>query len=189
MNHSPSRRSPRTVATTACILALAMASGALSACTHRGGPASAGDLASAAGTLPAVGTRDDRGGAGASHVPGSAEDFSINVGDRVFFDLDSHQIRTDAYARLDAQAEWLRRYPGVNVRIEGNADERGTREYNMALGARRAEAVRSYLISRGVPAARIDTISYGKERPIASGSGESAFAQNRNARTAIASQP
>ena len=120
-------------------------------------------------------------------LPGSEQDFSVNVGDRVYFDLDSYTIRQDAYARLDAQAAWLARYPNVMVRIEGNADERGTREYNLALGARRAEAVRTYLIQRGVPAGRIDTISFGKERPIVEGSNEAAWAQNRNAHTAIVS--
>ena len=123
----------------------------------------------------------------ASVTPGTIQDFVINIGERVFFDLDSYSVRADAAPLLDAQAAWLVRYPNVQVRIEGNADERGTREYNLALGARRAEAVRSYLISRGVPAARIDTISFGKERPIAEGSNESAWAQNRNARTAIVS--
>lgn len=120
-------------------------------------------------------------------APGSVRDFTINVGDRVYFDFDSYSIRSDAMPRLDAQAAWLNRYPQVQVRIEGNADERGTREYNFALGARRAEAVRSYLIQRGVPAGRIDTISYGKERPIAEGSNEEAWARNRNAHTAITS--
>ena len=111
----------------------------------------------------------------------------VNVGDRVYFDLDSYEVRPDAYPRLDAQVAWLQRYPQVTVRIEGNADERGTREYNLALGARRAESVRSYLVQRGVSAARIDTISYGKERPIAAGSNEEAWARNRNAHTAIVS--
>ena len=96
-------------------------------------------------------------------------------------------MRPEAQPRLDAQAAWLQRYPQVTVRIEGNADERGTREYNLALGARRAEAVRTYLIQRGVPAGRIDTISFGKERPIVEGSNEAAWAQNRNAHTAIVS--
>ena len=88
---------------------------------------------------------------------------------------------------LDRQAEWLQRYPQVMVRIEGNADERGTREYNLALAARRAESVRAYLISRGVAGGRITTISYGKEMPIDAGSGEEAWAHNRNAHTAITS--
>ncbi len=120
-------------------------------------------------------------------TPGSVGDFRQNVGDRVYFDLDSYSVRSDAMPRLDAQAQWLNRYPSVTVRVEGNADERGTREYNLALGARRAEAVRAYLVSRGVAPNRIDTISYGKERPIAMGSNEQAWAQNRNAHTAIVS--
>ena len=127
------------------------------------------------------------GGAIAPVRPGSEQDFVVNVGDRVYFDLDSYQVKPEAYARLNAQAQWLQRYPGVRVRIEGNADERGTREYNLALGARRAESVRAYLVERGVAAGRIDTISYGKERPIAEGSNEEAWARNRNAGTAIVS--
>ena len=128
----------------------------------------------------------DGGSLGAA-APGSEQDFVVNVGDRIYFDLDSYEVRPDAYPRLDAQVAWLQRYPQVTVRIEGNADERGTREYNLALGARRAESVRTYLIQRGIPAARIDTISYGKERPIAAGSNEEAWARNRNAHTAIVS--
>lgn len=119
--------------------------------------------------------------------PGTEQDFIVNTGDRVYFDLDSHEVKSSAFSRLDAQADWLRRYPNVRVRIEGNADERGTREYNFALGARRAEAVKSYLISRGVAETRMDTISYGKERPIAEGSSEDSWARNRNAHTAIVS--
>ncbi|MGV9005620.1 MAG: peptidoglycan-associated lipoprotein Pal [Brevundimonas sp.] len=120
-------------------------------------------------------------------VPGSEQDFVVNIGDRVYFDLNMYQIRPEAFARLDAQAQWLQRYPQVTIRIEGNADERGTREYNLALAARRAESVRNYLVDRGIPAGRIDTISYGKERPIAEGSNEEAWARNRNAHTAIVS--
>jgi peptidoglycan-associated lipoprotein len=120
-------------------------------------------------------------------LPGSEQDFVVNVGDRVYFDTDQYDVRADARPILDAQANWLTRYPSVNVRIEGNADERGTREYNMALGARRAEAVRSYLVSRGVAPARITTISFGKERPIDTGAGEAAWAKNRNGHTAIVS--
>lgn len=133
-----------------------------------------------AGTGPISG-----GGVGGPAAAGSEQDFVVNVGDRVYFDLDSYDIRSEAFPRLDAQATWLQRYPNVTIRIEGNADERGTREYNLALGARRAEAVRSYLIGRGVSVGRIDTISYGKERPIAGGSSEDSFARNRNAHTAI----
>jgi peptidoglycan-associated lipoprotein len=120
-------------------------------------------------------------------IPGSEQDFVINAGDRVYFDLDEYAIRSDAAPVLDSQAAWLNRYRAVRVRIEGNADERGTREYNFALGARRAEAVRSYLVSRGVDPSRIEVISYGKERPIDPGSNEEAWARNRNAHTAIIS--
>ena len=136
---------------------------------------------------PTAPTGPVTGGNVGAAMPGSEQDFVVNVGDRVYFDLDSYSVRPEAQPRLDAQAAWLQRYPQVTVRIEGNADERGTREYNLALGARRAEAVRTYLIQRGVPAGRIDTISFGKERPIAEGSNESAWAQNRNAHTAIVS--
>jgi peptidoglycan-associated lipoprotein len=136
---------------------------------------------------PTAPTGPVTGGNVGAATPGSEQDFVVNVGDRVYFDLDSYSVRPEAQPRLDAQAAWLARYPQVTVRIEGNADERGTREYNLALGARRAEAVRTYLIQRGVPAGRIDTISFGKERPIAEGSNEGAWAQNRNAHTAIVS--
>ena len=136
---------------------------------------------------PTAPTGPVTGGNVGAAMPGSEQDFVVNVGDRIYFDLDSYSVRPEAQPRLDAQAAWLQRYPQVTVRIEGNADERGTREYNLALGARRAEAVRTYLIQRGVPAARIDTISFGKERPIVEGSNEAAWAQNRNAHTAIVS--
>jgi peptidoglycan-associated lipoprotein len=127
----------------------------------------------------------DQNPAGA--LPGSAQDFVVNVGDRVYFDTDSHDIRSDAGPILDAQANWLRRYGGVRVRIEGNADERGTREYNLALGARRANSVRDYLVSHGITADRISTISFGKEQPLDPGSSEDAWQKNRNGHTAIVS--
>src|SRR5579863_2859040 len=118
-------------------------------------------------------------------LPGSVQDFVVNVGDRVYFDLDKYDIRADAAPVLSAQASWLARYPDVTVRIEGGCDERGTREYNFALGARRAEAVRQFLIDHGVVSGRITTISYGKEQPIDPGHDEAAWAKNRNAHTAI----
>lgn len=118
-------------------------------------------------------------------IPGSEQDFVINVGDRVYFDFDEYRIRDDARPVLDAQAAWLNRYPAVRIRLEGNADERGTREYNFALGGRRANAVRDYLVSRGVNPSRIETISYGKERPLDPSSNEEAWARNRNTHTAI----
>jgi peptidoglycan-associated lipoprotein len=123
----------------------------------------------------------------AGPIPGSTEDFVATAGDRVYFDLDQYTLRADAQAVLDRQAAWLQRYPQVVIRIEGNCDERGTREYNLALGARRAESVRAYLASRGVPDGRMTTISYGKERPIDAGTGEESWARNRNAHTALTS--
>lgn len=120
-------------------------------------------------------------------VPGSIQDFTVNVGDRVYFDYDKYDIRSDAQPVLTAQAAWLVRYPSVKVRIEGNADERGTREYNLALGGRRANSIKDFLTSHGVAADRIETISYGKEMPIDSGNTEEAFAKNRNGHTAITS--
>jgi peptidoglycan-associated lipoprotein len=124
---------------------------------------------------------------GSKIVPGSVQDFVINVGDRVYFDFDRYDIRTDAQPVLAAQAAWLNRYGAVQVRIEGNCDERGTREYNLALGARRANSVRDFLTSHGVSGGRIVTISYGKEKPIDPGSSEESWAHNRNAHTAIVS--
>jgi peptidoglycan-associated lipoprotein len=118
-------------------------------------------------------------------VPGSVQDFLISAGDRVYFDFDSYTIRPDARPVLDAQAAWLSRYPQVVVRIDGNADERGTVDYNFALGARRANAVRDYLVSRGVGSSRIETVSYGKSRPIDPRSNEEGWAVNRNGHTNI----
>ena len=117
--------------------------------------------------------------------PGSERDFVINAGDRVYFDFDKYNIRDDARSILDAQSAWLARYPGVRVRIEGNCDELGTREYNFALGARRANTVREYLEAHGIAAGRIDTVSYGKEHPIDTGGGADAQAHNRNAHATI----
>ncbi|HTZ04025.1 MAG TPA: peptidoglycan-associated lipoprotein Pal [Xanthobacteraceae bacterium] len=122
---------------------------------------------------------------GASAVPGSQQDFVVNVGDRVFFDTDSSDLSDQARATLDKQAQWLGNYRQYSFTIEGHADERGTREYNIALGARRAETVRQYLISRGVAAARMRTISYGKERPVALCNDISCWSQNRRAVTVL----
>jgi len=118
-------------------------------------------------------------------VPGSQQDFVVNVGDRVFFDTDSSNLSEQARATLDKQAEWLNHYSQYAFTIEGNADERGTREYNIALGARRAQTVRDYLISRGIAAQRMRTISYGKERPVATCDDISCWSQNRRAVTAL----
>ena len=136
---------------------------------------------------PMPSTQAPVGQAPMSALPGSAQDFVVNVGDRVYFDTDSHDVRADAQPLLDGQVAWLRKYASVAVRIEGNADERGTREYNLALGARRANAVRDYLVSHGVTADRIATISFGKESPFDAGSGDESWQKNRNAHTAIVS--
>jgi len=118
-------------------------------------------------------------------LPGTVQDFVVNVGELVYFDFDKAEIRADAAPILANQAQWLQRYPEVRVRIEGNCDERGTREYNFALGARRADIVRDFLIAHGVAPGRITTISFGKERPIDPGHDDQAWARNRNAHTAI----
>ncbi|KRA00285.1 peptidoglycan-associated lipoprotein [Mesorhizobium sp. Root157] len=124
------------------------------------------------------------GGAGAG-TPGSAQDFTVNIGDRIFFDTDSTSIRADAQQTLARQAQWLNKYSQYSVVVEGHADERGTREYNLALGARRAAATRDYLAGQGVNAGRIKTISYGKERPVAVCDDISCWSQNRRAVTTL----
>ena len=118
-------------------------------------------------------------------TPGSVGDFRQNVGDRVFFDTDSSTVREDGRQTLNRQAEWLKKYGNYQITIEGHCDERGTREYNLALGERRANAARQYLIAQGIPAARLKTVSYGKERPDPVGSDEAAWARNRRAVTAL----
>src|SRR5471030_456971 len=118
-------------------------------------------------------------------VPGSQEDLVANVGDRVFYDFNASALRGDATSTLDKQAAWLAKYGSVNVQITGNCDERGTEEYNLALGNRRANAAASYLKAKGVATARMNTISYGKDRPTAQGSNEQAWAQDRNAITSV----
>jgi peptidoglycan-associated lipoprotein len=123
--------------------------------------------------------------AGTTVTPGSIADFRQNVGDRVYFDTDMSNIREDGRATLAKQAEWLKKYTNYPITIEGKCDERGTREYNLALGERRANAVRQYLMAQGVPADRVKTISYGKERPEVVGSDEGAWARNRVGITAL----
>jgi len=122
-----------------------------------------------------------------SAKPGSVRDFALNVGDRVFFAVDQSTLTEPAMETLRRQAAWLKMYPGVRVQIEGHADERGTREYNLALGGRRSSATKAYLVSLGVDPQRITTISYGKERPVALCDAESCWSQNRRAVTVITS--
>ena len=119
--------------------------------------------------------------------PGTVQDFIVNVGERVYFDLDEYRLDPDDQEILKLQAAWLQSYPSVRIMVAGNCDERGTREYNLALGERRASVVKDYLVSLGVDPSRIDTISYGKERPIAAGSDEASWALNRNGFTQIVS--
>ena len=124
-----------------------------------------------------------------SATPGSQQDFTVNVGDRIFFDTDSTSIRADAQQTLRKQAQWLNQYSSYRITIEGHADERGTREYNLALGARRAEATRDYLVAQGVDGGRMKTISYGKEQPVAVCDDISCWSQNRRAVTALKGGP
>ena len=118
-------------------------------------------------------------------IAGSQQDLVVNVGDRVFFGFDKYDLTPTARNTLQMQAAWLTANPSVNITIEGHCDERGTREYNLALGERRANASRDYLLSLGVADSRITTISYGKERPVALGANENAWAQNRRGVTAV----
>ncbi len=137
-------------------------------------------LLSAAGTTPP----NDPQSPG-SVAPGSVAEFQQRVGDRVFFDLDSSQLRPDGRETLTKQAAWLKQYAQYAITVEGHADERGTREYNLALGARRAQTVAGYLTAQGVPAGRLKTISYGKERPEVVGSDEGAWSRNRRGVTTL----
>jgi peptidoglycan-associated lipoprotein len=126
------------------------------------------------------------GGAYGASGPGSAREFANSVGDRVFFDTDSTELNAAGQATLDKQAAWLNQYGRYSFTVEGHADERGTREYNFALGARRAESTKNYLIAKGISSSRIKTISYGKERPVATCDDISCWSQNRRAVTVLA---
>jgi peptidoglycan-associated lipoprotein len=140
----------------------------------------------AALAIAACAKQNGTGDAGAAATPGSQQDFVVNVGDRVFFQTDSTELTPQSRATLDKQAQWLNTYSQYGqFTIEGHADERGTREYNLALGARRAQVVRDYLIARGVAASRMHTISYGKERPVALCDDISCWSQNRRAVTVL----
>ena len=144
----------------------------LAACANK--PGGAGGAGGAGGM----------GGVG-SATPGSQQDFVVNVGDRVFFESDQTELSSQAIATLDKQAQWLQQYNRYAFTIEGHADERGTREYNIALGAKRAQSVKSFLASRGIDASRMRTISYGKERPVAVCNDISCWSQNRRAVTVL----
>ena len=150
----------------------------LSACASTAGPdidASAGGVGSTIGSAPS------------GPVPGSQADLEQAAGHRVFFGYDQYTLTADAQNTLQRQAAWMQQYPEASVKVAGHCDERGTREYNFALGARRAEAARAYLVSLGVDASRIETISYGKERPLDPRSTDNAWSLNRNSTTTISS--
>lgn len=136
-------------------------------------------------TTTAGGQQDNDSGMSDAIVPGSQRDFEqfTRGEDTIYFDTDRYNIDSEDAARLQRQAQWLARYPNKRMTVEGHADERGTRDYNLALGERRANSAKNYLVSLGVQASRIRTVSYGKERPVALGSSESAWAQNRRAVT------
>jgi peptidoglycan-associated lipoprotein len=146
----------------------------LAACSSQDKPMTTGDSGGGGTVPPAPGI-----------VPGSEEDLKTNVGDRVFFAFDRSGLMADSKETLDRQSAWLGKYGQVNVQISGNCDERGTEEYNIALGQRRANSARDYLVAKGVATGRITTISYGKDRPVAVGSNEDAWKQNRNAITEV----
>ena len=135
------------------------------------------------GPLDGTETFGDTGADGVA--PGSQQDLVVNVGDRVFFGYDRYDVSPEGQRVLEMQAEWLKRYPNNNVTIKGHADERGTREYNLALGDRRANSIKNSLAALGVPSTRINTISYGKEQPAVMGAGEDAWAQNRRGVTEV----
>ncbi|MDY8110971.1 peptidoglycan-associated lipoprotein Pal [Fulvimarina sp. 2208YS6-2-32] len=143
------------------------------------------DNAAGLGLSGAGGMNGANGLGGAGGAPGSSQDFTVNVGDRIFFETDSSAITAQAQQTLQRQAQWLNQYPQYQVTVEGHSDERGTREYNLALGARRAAATRDYLAQLGVNAGRVRTLSFGKERPVAVCDDISCWSQNRRAVTVL----
>lgn len=154
------------------VLCLMAALVLVSACDTTGTGAGEGGAGGAAGKMGAA-------------KPGTQEDLVVNVGDRVFFAYDKSDLSAEARATLDRQATWLKKYASASVTVEGHCDERGTREYNLALGERRATAVKNYLVADGISAGRVKTVSYGKERPAVLGSNEAAWAQNRRGVTVV----
>ena len=169
--------------TLGCIAGLALLAACSSHDANTGTAAGGGDANGAGGPGGWTGAA---GAGGAAHgAPGSEEDLVASAGDRIFFDTDRNTLSSQAQATLDRQAAWLHQYPQVSVWVAGNCDERGTEEYNLALGQRRASADRDYLVAHGIDRGRIETISYGKSRPIDPASTPEAWAQNRNAITSV----
>ena len=167
----------RVLTVLACLLLVA-------ACARTGADEAGPNAAAGAGDRPVAGSAAGAGAAG-NYTPGSQEALEAEAGDTIYFAFDSAVLREPSRAVLRQQATWLERNAKARVTIAGHADERGTREYNLALGARRAEAVRTYLVGLGIAPGRIDTISYGEERPAVAGSNEQAWARNRRAVTRI----
>jgi peptidoglycan-associated lipoprotein len=158
----------------AAAIAVVFAAGGLTACANKDETAEAGLLNGKDGKGPVT--------------PGTQRDFSVNVGDLVYFSSDSSDLTPEAQQTLQKQARWLQQYSQYTITIEGHADERGTREYNIALGARRAQTVRNFLAQNGVQGNRVRTISYGKERPVAVCNDISCWSQNRRAQTVLNSR-
>ena len=169
----------RALTVIACLLLVA-------ACARTGADDAGPNGTAGAGDRPVAGAAAGAGaGAAGNYAPGSQQALEAEAGDTVYFAFDSAVLREPSRAVLRQQAAWLERNRDARVTIEGHADERGTREYNLALGARRADAVRTYLVGLGIAPGRIDTISYGEERPAVAGSNEEAWARNRRAVTRI----
>jgi peptidoglycan-associated lipoprotein len=145
----------------------------LAACSSK--PANTGNMAGGGGGMST----------GSPAAPGSEQDLVANVGDRVFYDFNATTLSSDADSTLGRQSAWLAKYPNVNIMVAGNADERGTETYNLALGQHRANAARDYLVAQGVAASRVQTISYGKDCPVAAGNDDASYQQNRNAITSV----
>jgi len=171
------------------LLAIALLTVSVAACSSTDDAATDGAVTvgerTDGGPLDGTGVYGSNGSVDGSVVPGSQQDLATNVGDRVFFAYDSSDLAPEATDTLTRQVEWLNRYPNLQITVEGHSDERGTREYNIALGDRRATAVKNFLVSAGVPSSRINTISYGKERPAVVGSDASSWAQNRRGVTTV----
>jgi len=170
------------------LIGMAAAVALLAACGSNGDETAATAGTGAAGGAPVVNATPGEVAVApepSGVTPGTQEDLVANVGDRVFFDYDSYDLTPNARDTLQRQAQWLQTYPNLTVTVEGHADERGTREYNLALGERRANTVKDYLVTLGVAPNRVSTISYGEERPVALCSDESCWAQNRRAVTIV----
>jgi peptidoglycan-associated lipoprotein len=173
--------------TLACLLGAALLSGCSSSDDAKNADGSGSTTigsGSGAGGAGGLGGAGGAGGAGRA-APGTQEDLVQSAGDRIFFETDRSSLTAQATATLERQSAWLQQYPQINVWVAGNCDERGTEEYNLALGQRRANTDRDYLVAHGIARGRIETISYGKSRPIDPSSTPEAWAQNRNAITSV----